>query len=121
MLSKESSVGWLSLLTSGSTLVCCALPSLLISLGAGATLASLVSTFPQLIWISNHKPLVFGLAAVLLLVSGYFIMQPAACPADRRLAQACARAKRFSRWCFALSVAAFFAGTFFAFVLPAIR
>ena len=37
----------LSLLTSGGTLVCCALPALLVALGAGATLASLVAAVPH--------------------------------------------------------------------------
>lgn len=119
MLSKqESAVGWLTLFTSGSTLVCCALPALLVSLGAGASLASLVSTFPQLIWISMHKGLVFGGAAVMLLISAYFQMQPAACPADKRLAQACARAKRTARWVFGGAVLIYMTGVFFAFVLP---
>lgn len=39
----------LSLLASGSTLVCCALPALLVALGAGATLVTLTSRLPQLI------------------------------------------------------------------------
>ncbi|MGQ2966894.1 MAG: hypothetical protein ACT6QL_13855, partial [Methylophilus sp.] len=52
----------LSLFTSGSTLICCALPATLVAIGSVATLTSLISQFPQLIWISEHKPLVFGLA-----------------------------------------------------------
>ena len=55
-------VNILSLFTSGSTLICCALPATLVAIGSAATLASLVSSFPQLIWISEHKALVFGLA-----------------------------------------------------------
>jgi len=51
-----------SLFTSGSTLICCALPATLVAIGSAATLVSLVSNFPQLVWISEHKALVFGLA-----------------------------------------------------------
>ena len=39
-----------SLFTSFSTLICCALPALLVSIGAGATLAGIISNFPQLIF-----------------------------------------------------------------------
>ena len=39
----------LSLFASSGTLVCCALPALLVALGAGAALSSLVSVFPQVV------------------------------------------------------------------------
>jgi hypothetical protein len=39
----------LSLFASSSTLICCAIPALLVSLGAGAALASLVAVFPQIV------------------------------------------------------------------------
>ena len=42
-------VSFLSLITSGSTLICCALPALLVSIVAGAALAGLVGTFPQIV------------------------------------------------------------------------
>ncbi|KWT95526.1 hypothetical protein APY03_2403 [Variovorax sp. WDL1] len=88
------------------------------SLGAGASLASLLTVFPQLIWISKHKALVFGLSAAMLLVAGYFQAKPASCPADRRLAAACVRQKLISRVVYGLAVAAYATGVFFAFVLP---
>ena len=44
-----------SLFASSSTLVCCALPALLVAVGAGAALSSLVSAVPQLVWLSEHK------------------------------------------------------------------
>ena len=44
-----------TLLASTATLVCCVLPAVLVSLGAGAVLAGLVSSFPQLVWLSEHK------------------------------------------------------------------
>ncbi|MEX3983967.1 hypothetical protein AB4Y45_33820 [Paraburkholderia sp. EG287A] len=114
----ESRFMWLSLATSGSTLVCCALPALLISIGAGASLAAVVSAVPQLIWISTHKLLVFGVALVMLLLGGLWQLRPAACPADRRLAEACARYKRISRVTYIASVVVYATGAFFAFGLP---
>lgn len=117
-MKAESRFMWLALASSSSTLVCCALPALLVSLGAGATLAALVSTFPALIWISKHKLLVFGLAGLMLLVGSWLQARPAACPADARLAAACARYKRISRWVYWLSVLLYLTGVFFAFVAP---
>jgi hypothetical protein len=60
----------LSLFTSGGTLICCALPALLVAVGAGAALSSLVSVFPQLVWLSEHKVWVFGVAGAALAVAG---------------------------------------------------
>jgi len=53
-----------SLFASSGTLVCCALPALLVALGAGAVLSSLVSVFPQLVWLSEHKEGLFIVAGV---------------------------------------------------------
>ena len=47
-------VTWVTLATGASTLLCCALPALLVALGAGAVLATAVSVFPQLVWVSEH-------------------------------------------------------------------
>ena len=52
------------------TLVCCALPALFVTLGFGATFASLIGTFPQLTWLSAHKGWVFGGAAFCLAAIG---------------------------------------------------
>ena len=87
-----------ALLASSATLVCCVLPAVLVSLGAGAALAGLVSTIPQLVWLSEHKPLVFGVAGGLLTVSGAFLWNARRlpCPTDNVTAQACARLRAVS-------------------------
>jgi hypothetical protein len=110
----------LSLFTSGSTLICCALPATLVAIGSAATLTSLVSNFPQLIWISEHKPLVFGLAGSMLVVAGNLQWQArnAPCPADPALAAVCARTRKNALWIYWLSVVIFSVGAFFAFVAP---
>ena len=109
-----------SLFTSFSTLICCALPALLVTLGAGAVLSTVVSNVPQLVWISNHKPEVFGLAGLMLLVAGYFQWRArhAPCPADPELAAVCQRARRHARWIYWISVAICATGAWFAFVAP---
>lgn len=46
---------WLTLFLSSGTLFCCALPILLVSLGFGATAASLIYNVPGLVLLADHK------------------------------------------------------------------
>jgi hypothetical protein len=109
-----------ALLASSATLACCVLPALLVAIGAGAALAGLVSALPQLVWLSEHKSLVFGLAGILLGVSGYalWVSRRAPCPMDPRLARSCRRLRRGSTIVYAVAVICFLLGAGFAFVLP---
>jgi len=111
---------WLSLAASGGTLVCCALPALLVSLGLGATLAGLVSAVPALVWVSEVKGPVFAGAALLLAAAGVlqWRLRTAPCPVDPRLRQACLRTRRWSRRVWFAAVLLFAVGVFFAFVAP---
>lgn len=113
-------VSILALFTSGGTLICCALPALLVALGAGAALSSLIATVPQLVWFSEHKVGVFSVAAIMLLASGLLQWRSRylPCPVEPALAQACIRARRQSLWVYCFSVAIFLVGGFFAFIAP---
>lgn len=110
----------LTLFTSSGTLICCALPALLVAVGAGAALSSLIATVPQLVWFSEHKTAVFLTAAVMLIVSGVLQWQARRlpCPADPALAQACIKLRRNSLWIYSISVGIFGVGGFFAFIAP---
>lgn len=110
----------LSLFTSGSTLICCALPALLVALGAGAALSSLISFVPQLVWFSEHKIGVFLTATVILLASGMMQWRARSlpCPIDPLLAQACIRTRKASFRLYLASVGIFLLGGFFAFIAP---
>jgi hypothetical protein len=92
----------------------------MVALGAGAALAGLVSAVPQLVWLSEHKALVFAAAGAALTLAGAAIWrgQRAPCPADPALAAACTRLRRFSAVLYGLALIAFLAGALFAFVLP---
>jgi hypothetical protein len=108
-----------ALLFSLSTLVCCALPALFVALGAGATFVSLLGVFPHLIWFSEHKGMVFSVAAILLVLN--FLhrrLTPQECPTDPQLARQCTRARRISRIVSGVSTLALLVGAFFAFVAP---
>jgi hypothetical protein len=109
-----------TLLATTGTLVCCVLPAVLVSIGAGAALVGLVSAIPQLVWLSGHKALVFGTAGALLFVSGVLIWRARRlpCPADPAAARSCLRLRRMNAVVYGVSVACFAAGGIAAFVLP---
>lgn len=108
----------LSLFTSLGTLVCCALPAVFVTLGAGAALAGLVSSAPWLVALSKYKIWTFGVSGAVILMSG--IMQwrsrNAPCPSDPEQARACSRLRRISRWMYRSAVVIWGIGFFFAFV-----
>ena len=109
-----------SLCASSSTLVCCAIPALLVALGAGAALSSLVSAFPQIVWLSEHKEGVFVFAGAMTLAGG--VMQwrnrAAPCPTDPRLRDACLKTRKISGVVYGFSVVLYIVGGWFAFVQP---
>ena len=56
----------ISLFTSFATLLCCALPALLVTLGMGASLAGLIGTFPSITLLSNYKEYIFIISGILI-------------------------------------------------------
>lgn len=115
---KESFTSYLGLFTSLSTLLCCALPALLVSLGLGATMISLTSAIPQIIWVGEHKNFVFSFAFLMLSISTFFVYKNrnAPCPIDPKLRDACLRGRKFSKNVLILSWIALGVGFFFAFI-----
>lgn len=109
-----------TLLASSATLVCCVLPAVMVSIGAGAALVGLVSAVPQLVWLSEHKLLVFLLAGLLLAISGGLLWRARRlpCPVDAAAARSCTRLRRISAILYGVSLVAYGLGAVFAFVLP---
>jgi len=107
-----------ALLASSATLVCCVLPAVMVSLGAGAVLAGLVSNVPQLVWLSERKGLVFTIAGLMLVASGVLLRRAAAmpCPVDPALAAACQRLRRWSAGLFWVAAAAYTVGGGFVLI-----
>ncbi len=110
----------LSLFASSSTLVCCALPALLVAVGAGAALSGLVSAVPQLVVLSEYKLALFATAGLMLAASGslQWHNRSAPCPTDHALRHACLRTRRMAWRVWWFSVAVYGVGALFAFVLP---
>ena len=109
-----------TLLASSSTLVCCVLPAILVSVGAGAALVGLVSAVPQLVWLSEHKGVVFGVSGSALLGCGAMLWRARQmpCPTDPAAARSCTRLRRASHRLYGVALAGYAVGMIFAFLLP---
>jgi len=69
---RAALLNYFSLFSSFSTLICCALPSILVLLGMGTAVASLLSAAPWLVSLSRHKIWIFSIAGTLIALS--FVM-----------------------------------------------
>jgi hypothetical protein len=117
---KDNLLNYFTLFGSMGTLLCCALPALLVSLGLGAIMAGLASNVPGLIWISENKTLVFLFAGTMLFANGLLLWRNrnAPCPMDPKLREACISGRKFSKNIYFFSLAVFSVGTFFAYIAP---
>jgi hypothetical protein len=119
---RPALLSYFSLFTSVSTLLCCALPSLLVLLGLGATVASALSFLPWLAMLSRHKQWTFAVSGFLIALS-FLNMHYVAprlqkrqrCDADDP--NACADTTKASRLLLWISAAIYAVGFFVAFVL----
>jgi hypothetical protein len=118
---RSAVLSYFSLFTSLSTLLCCALPSLLVLFGLGASVASMLSFLPWLVALSRHKVLTFSISGILIacsFVNTYYILprlRKDECSLDDPTA--CAGASRLSRILLWASAAIYAVGFFVAFVL----
>ena len=122
-IDRRSLIGpTLSLFASTSTLLCCALPALLITIGAGAVMAGLTAAVPGIMWLSANKGPLFIASGVLLSASALMQWRArnAPCPADPEQAAACNALRVLSRRILIGSLAVYVIGVFFAYLWPAI-
>ncbi len=118
---RSDVLNYLSLFTSLSTLLCCALPSLLILFGLGASVASTLSFFPWLVALSRHKGLTFAISGTLIawsFVNTYYIvprLRTEECSPDNP--NGCAAASRLSKVLLWISATIYALGFFVAFVI----
>ncbi len=121
-LRRNAGVSWLALFTSSGTLVCCALPIILVTLGMGATVAALTSNFPFLIFLSLHKVWIFALSGLMLALSTWLIYRPGQfCPADPEQARICEISKTWNKRIVWFSLIIWGIGFFAAFVALPVR
>ena len=119
---RAALLNYFSLFGSFSTLICCALPSVLVLLGMGTAVASLLSAAPWLVSFSRHKAWTFSIAGTLIACS--FVMtyviaprlrQGQACEADDPTT--CGEVSKASRVLLWISALVYAGGFFVAFVL----
>jgi len=115
---KQTLLPMLSLFTSLGTLMCCALPALLVTIGMGATMAGLVSAAPWITVLSDYKPIVFAVSGMMLALAAFMQWRArnAPCPIDPAKARACASLRKFSLGVIIFSVVIYLVGFFFAFL-----
>jgi mercuric ion transport protein len=110
-----------SLFTSVGTLLCCALPSLLVLAGLGASVASTLSFLPWLVMLSHHKQWTFSVSGLLIglsFLNMYYVaprLRTKACaPGDP---SACETASKFSQVLLWAAAAIYVVGFFSAYLL----
>ena len=115
---KESLLSFFGLFTSVSTILCCALPIILVTLGMGAVFANLTASLPFITWLAERSLYLFTIATNLLLIGGYFIfIKPQTCPADKKLAEICNKTKKFNKIVWWMSVIILATSFFFKYIL----
>ncbi len=119
---KNGSVTWLTLFASTGTLVCCALPILLVTLGLGATVAALTSAFPFLIILSQQKIWVFVFSGLMLALTGGLLFRGVrTCSADPKLGRMCDKTQMWNQRIYWSSVTIWGVGFFAAFLALPLR
>nr|MBD3623646.1 hypothetical protein [Sunxiuqinia sp.] len=118
---KSDFVSIASLFTSFSTLLCCALPALLVTLGMGAVVAGMVSAFPALIALSQYKEWLF-IGAGLLIGFNFWLFygrkRNQACEIDEYGKEtACDTAARWSKIILWISFGFYSAGLFMSYLI----
>lgn len=111
-----------ALLASSGTLVCCALPIILVSLGLGSVLVALNVELPFLNSLANHKIWVFLFSCGLLLISAWQLYSTRnLCPADPKLAASCQRIKKWSTRLFIVAAILWVIGFIAAYIALPVR
>ncbi len=111
---------FITLFGSFSTIICCALPALLIFFGVGGVVASLISTFPALIVLSEHKEILFLVAGVLLIINGLiqWYNKDVVCPVDKKMARACGSTRTVTKIIYIFSLIIYLCALVITFVVP---
>ena len=118
---RSAVLSYFSLFTSLSTLLCCALPSLFVLVGLGASVASMLSFVPLLVTLSRHKQWTFLISGSLIALSflnSYYVIprlkEPECSPDDP---SACADAGKLNKLLLWTSVGIYLIGLFVAYAL----
>jgi len=89
---------WLTLFASSTTLICCALPILLVTVGLGAVSAAMFANVPFLGTLVENKLWLFIGSGLILSFSAWSVYRPGrTCPTDPELAAQCTKADTWNK------------------------
>lgn len=109
---------WITLFVTSTTLVCCAIPIILVSLGFGAVVASLNYNIPALVFLGENKVWTLSISALFLVFLTWVVWRPGQqCPSDPDLATRCQTAQRWNRRILIISATIWSVGFFFSVLL----
>lgn len=109
-------VEYVGLFTSLSTLMCCAIPSLLVAIGLGTMLASTIFIFPQLKWFGQNSTILFTFAGLMLLINGFIMYKNRNKPCEiGAKAKACSKSRNVSKYIFVFSIIVYIIALFAKF------
>jgi hypothetical protein len=118
-LKSNTLIGLLSIASTSGTLICCVLPAILVTLGLGSVLVSILGNFPFLISISENKNIVFAVAGSILTLNGFILWKQ-----RNELAPdcegICTIKRKFSTPLFSISVLLFCLAGAITFIAPAL-
>lgn len=112
-------LSFLSLFTSLGTLICCAIPALLVVIGAGAALSGLISVFPSLPVISNYKSEIFIAGGILITIAliSHVLTRKMACSVSEKK-EMCETTKASTPLILWFSIGMYLVGILFTYLLP---
>ena len=114
----KNASSYFTLFFSASTLLCCALPSLLVAIGAGGVMASIYANVPGFTTFVQNKNMIFIIVAILLLINGLSLWfnRNAPCPLDAKKAMICMKSRKITRIIYFISLGIYFVGFFFSYL-----
>jgi len=119
---KTKRVTLFTLFTTTGTLLCCALPILLVTVGLGTTVVALTSIFPFLVTLTHYKIWIFAFSGLMLALSGWLMFRPErSCPADIALAKVCNTTHKWNKRIYWASVIIWLVGFSAAYLLLPVR
>jgi len=117
-ISKDSVTLFLALFTSFSTILCCALPIILVFLGFGSAFAALSSNFMFINIIAEKGSYLFIASLIFLAISAYFIFfKNQSCPSDKKLANICLKSKIINKYIWFFAIFIWIISFFFKYIL----
>lgn len=113
----KSFFAFFTLISTSTTLVCCFLPALLVTLGAGGVMASIYALIPGIISISEYKDTLFSIVAFILFLNGYILwkQRKTSCPNEPQKAIICSKSRKFYQFLYLLSLIIYGVGFVFAY------